>query len=108
MTMDPATTAALLLRDPRTRKAIVIALAVAVLLLTMAGLGITALLFSVTSAPGSSQCAGQAAAGVTQPAATGAAQNTIPSDYLTWFQTVGTQYHVPWVVLAGIAKVESD
>jgi cell wall-associated NlpC family hydrolase len=36
------------------------------------------------------------------------ATNSIPADYLTWFQRVGQQYGVPWVILAGIGKVESD
>jgi peptidoglycan DL-endopeptidase CwlO len=43
-----------------------------------------------------------------QPVASQSAQNSIPSDYLYWFQHVGTQYGVPWVILAGIGKVESD
>jgi peptidoglycan DL-endopeptidase CwlO len=43
-----------------------------------------------------------------QPVASQSAQNSIPSDYLHWFQHVGTQYGVPWVILAGIGKVESD
>jgi cell wall-associated NlpC family hydrolase len=105
--MDPATTTALLLSDPRSRRVIAITVAAAVLVLAMAGLGVAALLLSVTSAP-SSSCAAQQAAQVTQPRPSGTARNAIPSDYLTWFQTVGTQYHVPWVILAGIAKVESD
>lgn len=44
----------------------------------------------------------------TQPAATTAAHNSIPANYLTLFQKVGHQYGVPWVILAGIGKVESD
>jgi cell wall-associated NlpC family hydrolase len=44
----------------------------------------------------------------TQPAATTAAHNAIPANYLTLFQKVGQQYGVPWVILAGIGKVESD
>ena len=35
------------------------------------------------------------------------ATNSIPADYLSWFQRVGQQYGVPCVILAGISKVES-
>jgi cell wall-associated NlpC family hydrolase len=44
----------------------------------------------------------------TQPAATTAAHNSVPANYLSLFQKVGQQYGVPWVILAGIGKVESD
>ena len=37
-----------------------------------------------------------------------AGKKSIPSDYLFWFQKVGQQYKVPWPILAGIGKVESD
>lgn len=43
-----------------------------------------------------------------QPTASTTASNSIPADYLAWFKKVGAQYKVPWVVLAGIGKVESD
>jgi cell wall-associated NlpC family hydrolase len=43
-----------------------------------------------------------------QPVASTSAANSIPSNYLALFQRIGTQYSVPWVILAGIAKVESD
>ena len=43
-----------------------------------------------------------------QPVASTSAANSIPANYLAWFQRIGTQYSVPWVILAGIAKVESD
>jgi peptidoglycan DL-endopeptidase CwlO len=46
--------------------------------------------------------------GANQPPPSTTAENSIPSDYLFWFKHVGAQYHVPWVILAGIAKVESD
>ena len=35
-------------------------------------------------------------------------KNSIPADYLSWFQRVGSQYRVPWPILAGIGKVETD
>jgi peptidoglycan DL-endopeptidase CwlO len=36
------------------------------------------------------------------------ARDSIPADYLALFQSIGAQYDVPWVILAGIGKVESD
>jgi cell wall-associated NlpC family hydrolase len=47
-------------------------------------------------------------ASVSQPGASVEAANSIPANYLKWFQTVGLQYNIPWPVLAGIGKVESD
>jgi cell wall-associated NlpC family hydrolase len=49
----------------------------------------------------------QAAACTTQPAASRAAA-AIPANYLTDFKKAGTQYGIPWTVLAGIGEVESD
>jgi peptidoglycan DL-endopeptidase CwlO len=43
-----------------------------------------------------------------QPVASRAARDSIPATYFRWFQHVGRQYRVPWVILAGIGKVESD
>ena len=43
-----------------------------------------------------------------QPGVSTAAANSIPSNYLKWFQKVGLQYNISWTVLAGIAKVESN
>ncbi len=43
-----------------------------------------------------------------QPAASQSARNSIPANYLALFQSIGRQYKVPWVILAGIGKVESD
>jgi peptidoglycan DL-endopeptidase CwlO len=48
------------------------------------------------------------ATATSQPPVSTAASNSIPSSYLALFRSVGAQYKVPWVVLAGIAKVESD
>ena len=33
------------------------------------------------------------------------AKNSIPANYLAWYQKVGTQYGVPWLLLAGIGLV---
>ena len=43
-----------------------------------------------------------------QSAASQVARTSIPADYLALFQSIGAQYDVPWVILAGIGKVESD
>jgi peptidoglycan DL-endopeptidase CwlO len=56
---------------------------------------------------GTSCASGQhAAAG--QPAASRSARDSIPANYLALFQLIGAKYGVPWVILAGIGKVESD
>ena len=77
---------------------------VAFLVLPMVAVGGLSLLF----AGGSGADCGAAAANAAQPKASTEAANSIPSDYLKWFQKVGLQYNVPWTILAGIAKVESD
>ena len=46
--------------------------------------------------------------GTTTTAVSPQAKNSIPADYLTWFQRVGQQFNVPWPILAGIGKVESN
>jgi cell wall-associated NlpC family hydrolase len=51
---------------------------------------------------------GCAAAQGTQPGISSDARNSIPSNYLALFQSTGRTYGVPWVVLAGIGRVESD
>jgi peptidoglycan DL-endopeptidase CwlO len=53
-------------------------------------------------------CSGEQT-GITGQAPTGArAKDSIPSTYLYWYQMVGSQYNVPWTLLAGIGTVESD
>jgi cell wall-associated NlpC family hydrolase len=56
---------------------------------------------------GSACSAARGGSGV-QPVASTSADNSIPADYLTLFQAMGRRYGVPWVILAGIGKVESD
>ena len=56
----------------------------------------------------SSACAAAQAGTAGQPAASTAAHNSIPANYLALFQATGKSYHVPWVLLAGIGEVESD
>jgi cell wall-associated NlpC family hydrolase len=43
-----------------------------------------------------------------QPTASSDARDSIPANYLALFQETGNKYGVPWVILAGIGKVESD
>jgi peptidoglycan DL-endopeptidase CwlO len=43
-----------------------------------------------------------------QPTASQPARDSIPASYLALFQSIGARYDVPWVILAGIGKVESD
>ncbi len=57
---------------------------------------------------GTSCSSGSGANPAIQPVASQSARGSIPADYLALFQSVGKQYKVPWVILAGIAKVESD
>jgi peptidoglycan DL-endopeptidase CwlO len=52
-------------------------------------------------------CASAQGGRATQPVASKSA-DSIPADYLALFQQIGARYSVPWVILAGIAKVESD
>lgn len=43
-----------------------------------------------------------------QPTASATAANSIPGDYLQLYQAAGQRYGIPWNVLAGIGKVETD
>jgi cell wall-associated NlpC family hydrolase len=53
-------------------------------------------------------CASAQGGPATQPGASTTASNSIPANYLALFQATGKKYGVPWVILAGIGKVESD
>ena len=70
--------------------------------------GGSSLLFSAGT--GGFGCSGSAqqAKSALQSKVSAQAKNSIPSDYLSWYQKVGQQYGVPWVILAGIGTVESD
>ncbi len=72
--------------------------------------GGSSLLFSAGT--GGFGCSGsgsaQQAKSALQSKVSGQAKNSIPADYLSWYQKVGQQYGVPWVILAGIGTVESD
>lgn len=83
--------------------AVIALLIVAVLaapMLLFAGGG---LLYSTSNA-----CSSAGNGGGNQPPASPTAANSIPANYLSLFKSIGAQYRVPWVILAGIAKVESD
>jgi cell wall-associated NlpC family hydrolase len=43
-----------------------------------------------------------------QPATSVAARNSIPANFLALFKATGKRYGIPWVILAGIGKVESN
>jgi len=43
-----------------------------------------------------------------QPPPSQQARNSIPADYLALFKAAGHKYGIPWVILAGIGKVESN
>jgi cell wall-associated NlpC family hydrolase len=60
--------------------------------------------FSSESSTACSQAAGQGS----QPDPSSDAKNSIPANYLAIFKQTGARYGVPWVILAGIGKVESD
>jgi cell wall-associated NlpC family hydrolase len=57
---------------------------------------------------GGSDCGDGSAQPAAQPGVSSQAQNSIPANYLMWYRRVGQQYNVPWTILAGIGKVESD
>ena len=83
----------------------VVGLLLCLLAVPMMVFGGSSMLFSSGGAGG---CAAGSAGTVAQPGVSSAAANSIPSNYLTWYRKVGQQYGVPWTVLAGIGKVESD
>jgi peptidoglycan DL-endopeptidase CwlO len=83
---------------------LMVMLLVAFLVVPMLLVGGASLLF----AGGAGNNCSSTAANAAQPGTSTEAANSIPSNYLKWFQRVGLQYNVPWTVLAGIGKVESD
>ncbi len=95
---------------PAGRPRLVVIAAVVVGCVMLAGLLVAPVLMFASGgmlAESGAACSSAAGQGE-QPTASQAAADAIPSDYLFWFQHVGTQYGVPWVILAGIGKVESD
>jgi len=55
-----------------------------------------------------SGCAAARSGSTGQPAPSQQAQDSIPANYLALFKATGRKYGIPWVILAGIAKVESN
>ena len=82
-----------------------IALLLCLLAIPMVVIGGTSMLFAGSGGLGCTPGANQS---VTQPGVSTAAANSIPSNYLMWYRKVGQQFGIPWTVLAGIGKVESD
>ncbi len=68
-------------------------------------IGGTSMLFAGTNGSG---CPTPGPAQAAQPGVSAEAQNSIPANYLMWYRKVGNQFAVPWAILAGIGKVESD
>jgi cell wall-associated NlpC family hydrolase len=83
---------------------IAVVLLLCLLTIPMLVVGGSALLF----ASGSGANCTSTTADVSQPGVSAEAANSIPANFLKWFQRVGLQYNVRWTVLAGIGKVESD
>jgi peptidoglycan DL-endopeptidase CwlO len=77
---------------------------VGVLIVPMLVVGGSALLF----AGGSGADCDSSTSDTVQPGVSTEAANSIPANYLKWFQTVGLQYNISWTILAGIGKVESN
>jgi peptidoglycan DL-endopeptidase CwlO len=80
-------------------------------LLVMAMLAAPVVMFASSSfmTESSTSCtSGAGNSSAAQPTASQSARNSIPANYLALFRSIGAQYKVPWVILAGIGKVESD
>jgi cell wall-associated NlpC family hydrolase len=98
---------------PLTRRtAAILALGMAGLLvlgLALAGAGIDggSIMFAAGGGPGCGTTSGVVTTAV-QPAASKAAGNTVPGNYLPLYQQAGRTYGIPWTLLAGIGEVESD
>jgi cell wall-associated NlpC family hydrolase len=92
----------------RGRAAVVVAIGLAALLVTSVALIPMAMVGGASLFLAAGVGCPSPAASASQPAATTTASNSIPASYLTLFKQVGQQYGVPWVVLAGIGKVESN
>ncbi len=82
---------------------IVVLLLVGLLTVPMTMFGGSAILYQQAS-----DCSAARSGSSGQPPAAVAARDSIPASYLRLFRQIGREYGVPWVILAGIAKVESD
>jgi cell wall-associated NlpC family hydrolase len=98
--------------DGSPRRGLIVALACAAALLLMAALLAPVMMFAssdLLAESGTSCTSGGAGTATTaQPVVSQSARDSIPANYLALFRSIGAQYKVPWVILAGIAKVESD
>jgi peptidoglycan DL-endopeptidase CwlO len=92
------------------RRGLVTGLVVAAALLIFAVLAVPALMFTGGGLiyESGTACSNTGTGSSTQPTASQTAVNSIPANYLALFKSTGRKYRVPWVVLAGIGKVESD
>jgi len=92
-------------------RGLIIGIVCAVGLLVMAMIAAPVVMFASSSflTESSTSCtSGAGDSSAAQPTASQSARNSIPADYLALFRAIGAQYKVPWVILAGIGKVESD
>jgi peptidoglycan DL-endopeptidase CwlO len=85
---------------------VALVLLLGMLAVPMLVIGGTTMLFA--GGGGGGGCTPGSSGSVTQPGVSAEAANSIPADYLKWYRHVGAQFNVPWTVLAGIGKVESD
>ncbi len=73
-------------------------------LIPMAAMGGGSLFFAARN-----DCPGGGTTGqATQTSASATASNSIPADYLALYKQIGSQYGVPWALLAGIGEVETN
>ena len=68
----------------------------------------TALIAVAVVVAGAGSCSTVGGGSGVADAASRAAQGEIPAQWLQIFQQVGSQYRIPWEILAGIAKQECD
>jgi peptidoglycan DL-endopeptidase CwlO len=93
------------------RRGLVVAIVCAGALILVAVLAAPVVMFAsggLLAAAGTSCTSGSGTDSTEQPVASQSARGSIPASYLTLFQSIGKRYGVPWTVLAGIGKVESD
>jgi peptidoglycan DL-endopeptidase CwlO len=89
-------------------KPAVVGVAIVLVLLLVGVLAAPVLLFAgggLLQVTGSTCRSGAPAA---QPAVAKVASDSIPANYLGLFRSIGARYGVPWVLLAGIGRVESN
>ena len=89
------------------RKTVIVIIGVSGILL-LAMLAVPLMIGSDMFFAANAGCSGEQTGTVGQPPAGANAKDSIPADYLHWYQLVGQQYDVPWTLLAGIGTVESD